>query len=162
LVLGILLALSLAVVEQSIVVGRKGVIEAIRESFDLFWNNKATIFLVELINLIISVVLGIVLGVILGLIPVVGSSLGSIITSLILTPFLALIITYLYLDLSEETSLEIMVKILQLKKIFWKTRLKRLLETQRNTWKPSEISFIECCFKNSHFARYPPIRKLFI
>lgn len=105
-ILGILLFLSMMVAEQSIVIGEKGVIEAIRESFDL-WNNKLTVFLVAVINVVISLVLGLVLGFTLGFIPVVGSSLSNIIISLLLTPFFALVTIYLYLNLKvEDTVLE--------------------------------------------------------
>ena len=90
----ILLGLSFLVVQQSIVVGKKSVIDSLRDSFEIFWSNRLTVFLVFVINTAIAV--GITW--ILGLIPYIGSFLNMIV-SIILTPYFILVLTYLYMDL---------------------------------------------------------------
>jgi hypothetical protein len=90
---GLFVVLALLVANQSIIVGEKSIISAIKESYKLFMKNKLQIFLVALINFVIGVVVGL-----LGFIPYIGSIL-NILAEIVLIPYLALVITYLYMDL---------------------------------------------------------------
>ncbi|MDI6725252.1 MAG: hypothetical protein QMD61_11470 [Methanobacterium sp.] len=96
IVAGIFLALALAVVNQSIVVGSKSVIESIKDSFNVFWSNKLKVFVVSVINFVISFAIGMILG----LIPYIGSFLTGIV-NIALVPYFILVLTYLYMDLKD-------------------------------------------------------------
>jgi len=91
------------VVNQSIVIGKKSVIDSLNDSFEIFWNNKLNVFLVGLINFMIAIVVVFILGLIFGFIPIVGNLIGNVIISIILTPYFALVLSYLYLDLEDKT-----------------------------------------------------------
>jgi hypothetical protein len=101
LVLGILIlivgaifiTLALMVVNQAIVVGEKSIIDAIKDSYNVFMNNKMQVFLVGLINFVIGLAVSS-----LGFIPYVGSIL-NVIAEIVLIPFFALVVTYLYMDI---------------------------------------------------------------
>ena len=103
----ILLALIFFIINQSIVVGQKSIIDSIEDSFHVFWDNKLTVFVVALINIIISIAFSILLGFVV--VPlsflagpvamqVINQVLGLIIT-VILVPYFALVMTYMYMDL---------------------------------------------------------------
>lgn len=98
----IFLFLSFFLISQSIVIGDKPVIDSLKDSLNLFFNNKFTIFLVALINMILSFMISLFIAIILGLIPVIGQILGNVITGMLLTPFFALVMNYLYLDLKNQ------------------------------------------------------------
>jgi hypothetical protein len=85
------------VVNQSIVIGKKSIIGSIKESIKVFMKNKLQVFLVAIINLAIAIGISFVLG----LIPFVGSILNAL-TGIILTPYFALVVTYLYMDVKDE------------------------------------------------------------
>ena len=89
----ILLALGLMVINQSIVIGKKSVTGSIKDSIQVFMENKLKVFLVAIINMAIA--LGISL--VLSLIPFAGSFLNMI-AGIILTPYFALVVTHLYMD----------------------------------------------------------------
>lgn len=93
-ILAILLSLIFMVVHQSIVISEKSVLESIKDSYQLFLENKMQVFLVALINFVISVSVSIVLG----LIPYVGSFLNMIV-SMLLLPYFVLVLSFLYVDL---------------------------------------------------------------
>jgi len=113
----ILLSLIFFVFSQSIVVGQKSIIDSIKDSFHVFWDNKLTVFLVALINIIISFAVGILLGFVvvpLSLLAgpvamqVINQVLGLLIT-IILVPYFALVMTYMYMDLKKGFADEIEV-----------------------------------------------------
>ncbi len=99
----ILISLIFFVFNQSIVVGQKSVIGSIKDSYNIFWNNKLTVFLVALINAIISLGIGFILGIILmPLTWVAGpfaSQIAGLLVSIILVPYFALVMTYMYMEL---------------------------------------------------------------
>lgn len=91
----ILMTLALMVVNQSIIVGEKSIISAIKDSYKLFMKNKMQIFLVALINFVIGILVSC-----LGFIPYIGGIL-NLIAQIVLIPYLALVLTYLYMDLKD-------------------------------------------------------------
>lgn len=93
---GIFLGLIFTVVNQSIVVGSKSVIEAIKDSFNVFWDNKLKVFVIALINAVISFAIAFVLS----FVPYVGSFLTGII-NIALIPYFMLVVTYLYMDIKD-------------------------------------------------------------
>ena len=99
----ILISLIFFVFNQSIVVGQKSVIGSIKDSYDIFWNNKLTVFLVALINTVISMGIGFILGIIsIPLTFVVGpfaTQIVGLLVSIILVPYFALVMTYMYMEL---------------------------------------------------------------
>ena len=99
----ILISLIFFVFNQSIVVGQKSVIGSIKDSYNIFWNNKLTVFLVALINAIISLGIGFILGIILMPLTVVvgpfASQIAGLLVSIILVPYFALVMTYMYMEL---------------------------------------------------------------
>lgn len=107
LVIGyILISLIFFVFNQSIVVGQKSVIGSIKDSYNIFWNNKLTVFLVALINAVISLGIGFILGIILMPLAVVAGPVGPIVNqlagllaSIIIVPYFALVMTYMYMEL---------------------------------------------------------------
>lgn len=94
---GIFIGLALTVVDQSIVVGKKSVIGSLKDSFNVFWSNKLTVFVVALINFVISFAIAMILG----LIPYIGSILNMLV-NIVLVPYFILVFTYLYMDLKEK------------------------------------------------------------
>ena len=99
----ILISLIFFVFNQSIVVGQKSVIGSIKDSYNIFWNNKLIVFLVALINAIISLGIGFILGIILMPLTVVvgpfASQIVGLLVSIILVPYFALVMTYMYMEL---------------------------------------------------------------
>jgi hypothetical protein len=99
----ILISLIFFVFNQSIVVGQKSVIGSIKDSYNIFWNNKLTVFLVALINGVISLVIGFILGIIFTPLAVVAGPLATqisgLLVSIILVPYFALVMTYMYMEL---------------------------------------------------------------
>lgn len=99
----ILISLIFFVFNQSIVVGQKSVIGSIKDSYDIFWNNKLTVFLVALINAVISMGIGFILGIIsIPLTFVAGpfaTQIVGLLVSIILAPYFALVMTYMYMEL---------------------------------------------------------------
>ncbi len=99
----ILISLIFFVFNQSIVVGQKSVIGSIKDSYDIFWNNKLTVFLVALINAVISMGIGLILGIIsIPLTFVAGpfaTQIVGLLVSIILVPYFALVMTYMYMEL---------------------------------------------------------------
>jgi hypothetical protein len=99
----ILISLIFFVFNQSVVVGQKSVIGSIKDSYNIFWNNKLTVFLVALINGVISLVIGFILGIIFTPLAVVAGPLATqiagLLVSIILVPYFALVMTYMYMEL---------------------------------------------------------------
>ena len=99
----ILISLIFFVFNQSIVVGQKSVIGSIKDSYNIFWNNKLTVFLVALINAVISLAIGFILGIIsIPLTVVAGpftAQIVGLLVSIILVPYFALVMTYMYMEL---------------------------------------------------------------
>ena len=99
----ILLSLIFFVFNQSIVIGQKSVIDAIKDSYSILWNNKLTVFLVALINTIISLAIGFILGIVFAPLAVVAGPLATqisgLLVSIILVPYFALVMTYMYMEL---------------------------------------------------------------
>ena len=99
----ILISLIFFVFNQSVVVGQKSVIGSIKDSYNIFWNNKLTVFLVALINGVISLVIGFVLGIIFTPLAVVvgplATQIAGLLVSIILVPYFALVMTYMYMEL---------------------------------------------------------------
>ena len=99
----ILISLIFFVFNQSIVVGQKSVIGSIKDSYNIFWNNKLTVFLVALINAVISLGIGFILGIIsIPLTVVAGpftAQIVGLLVSIILVPYFALVMTYMYMEL---------------------------------------------------------------
>ncbi|MEL7670653.1 hypothetical protein [Methanobacterium sp.] len=99
----ILISLIFFVFNQSIVVGQKSVIGSIKDSYDIFWNNKLTVFLVALINTVISMGIGFILGIISIPLTVVAGPFATqilgLLVSIILVPYFALVMTYMYMEL---------------------------------------------------------------
>lgn len=89
----IFMTLALMVVYQAIIVGEKSIVDAIKDSYNVFMNNKMQVFLVGLINFVIGLAVSS-----LGFIPYVGSFL-NVIAEIILIPYFALVVTYLYMDI---------------------------------------------------------------
>ena len=99
----ILISLIFFVFNQSIVVGQKSIVDSIKDSYNIFWNNKLTVFLVALINGVISLGIGFILGIIsMPLTLVAGpfaSQIVGLLVSIILVPYFALVMTYMYMEL---------------------------------------------------------------
>ena len=99
----ILISLIFFVFNQSIVVGQKSVIDSIKDSYNIFWNNKLTVFLVALINAVISLGIGFILGIISMPLTVVAGPFAAqivgLLVSIILVPYFALVMTYMYMEL---------------------------------------------------------------
>lgn len=99
----ILISLIFFVFNQSIVVGQKSVIGSIKDSYNIFWNNKLTVFLVALINAVISLAIGFILWIIsIPLTVVAGpfaTQIAGFLVSIILVPYFALVMTYMYMEL---------------------------------------------------------------
>ena len=99
----ILISLIFFVFNQSIVVGQKSVIGSIKDSYNIFWDNKLTVFLVALINAVISLGIGFILGIIsIPLTVVAGpftAQIVGLLVSIILVPYFALVMTYMYMEL---------------------------------------------------------------
>ena len=99
----ILISLIFFVFNQSIVVGQKSVIGSIKDSYNIFWNNKLTVFLVALINAVISLGIGFILGIIsIPLTVVAGpftAQIVGLLVSIIFVPYFALVMTYMYMEL---------------------------------------------------------------
>ncbi len=105
----VLISLIFFVFNQSIVIGQKSVIDSIKDSFQVFWDNKLTVFLVALINAVIGFAIGFVLGIIISPLTLVTGPLGVQVVSqtagffinIILIPYFTLVITYMYIDLKK-------------------------------------------------------------
>ena len=99
----VLISLIFFVFNQSIVVGQKSIVDSIKDSYHIFWNNKLTVFLVALINGVISLVIGFILGIVLmPLTAVTGpfaTQITGLLVSIILVPYFALVMTYMYMEL---------------------------------------------------------------
>lgn len=99
----ILISLIFFVFNQSIVVGQKSIVDSIKDSYNIFWNNKLTVFLVALINGVISLGIGFILGIIsMPLTLVAGpfaSQIVGLLVSIILVPYFTLVMTYMYMEL---------------------------------------------------------------
>lgn len=103
----VLLSLIFFLFNQSIVIGQKSIINSIKDSFYIFWDNKLTVFLVALINAVISLGIGFLIGLILTPLTVVTGPIGLQITTqiagllvgIVLVPYFALVLTYMYMDL---------------------------------------------------------------
>lgn len=99
----ILISLIFFIFNQSVVVGQKSVMGSIKDSYNIFWNNKLTVFLVALINGVISLVIGFILGIIFTPLAVVAGPLATqvagLLVSIILVPYFALVMTYMYMEL---------------------------------------------------------------
>ena len=99
----VLISLIFFVFNQSIVVGQKSIVDSIKDSYHIFWNNKLTVFLVALINGVISLVIGFILGIVLMPLTVVtgpfATQIAGLLVSIILVPYFALVMTYMYMEL---------------------------------------------------------------
>lgn len=99
----VLISLIFFVFNQSIVVGQKSIVDSIKDSYHIFWNNKLTVFLVALINGVISLVIGFILGIVLMPLTVVTgpfvTQIAGLLVSIILVPYFALVMTYMYMEL---------------------------------------------------------------
>ncbi|MEN4006360.1 MAG: hypothetical protein PQ964_03250 [Methanobacteriaceae archaeon] len=103
----ILLSLAFMVVNQSIVIGKKSIIDSIKDGVNVFAKNKLEVFLVAVINLVIVAAIYFVITIVaidIGFVlesPYVGLILHKVV-EIILTPYLILVITYLYMDIKEK------------------------------------------------------------
>ena len=99
----ILISLIFFVFNQSIVVGQKSIVDSIKDSYNIFWDNKLTVFLVALINAVISLGIGFILGIISMPLTVVAGPFAAqivgLLVSIIHVPNFALVMTYMYMEL---------------------------------------------------------------
>ncbi len=92
---------------QSVVINKKSIIESFKESFKLVKKNFFEVIVVLIINAIIIAAISFVVGLgtgLLGIFPIIGFILGiiiNIIVQALVTPYFALILTYLYMDLKD-------------------------------------------------------------
>lgn len=90
---------------QSVIVGKKSIIGSFKDSYKLVKKNILEVIIVLIINLLIIIAIFVVLTVInliLAIIPIIGPILNLIIQILIYSlvyPFLALVLSHLYMDL---------------------------------------------------------------
>lgn len=97
---------------QSIVVGKESIIGSLKDSYELFRKNIFDVIVVLVINFVIIICIIAVLtfvNLFLGIIPILGSILGfilSIIVYSIISPYFALVLTYLYMDKKDLVSLD--------------------------------------------------------
>jgi len=87
----VFLSLFFTFVSQTIVIGQNPVIKAIKESINLVWNNKIKALILTFSMILIYSI---------NLIPTIGSILGDIINP-ILSVYLLIVITQIYLDLTQ-------------------------------------------------------------